>query len=169
MKNITFPEKFKKPIVEAISRYPELQHKRISFKLVKSRLPYYARPAVISLLNPFAHRSYIIGISEQSTIQREPTLLKNLPYEAQVGAMVHELAHILYYTKKTSLGILADGLLYFFPRYREYFEKMTDRIAIEKGLGNYILAWSEVVYEVKKNDGRRGKIYYSPTEIRKLL
>ena len=149
----------------ALSYYPELRDAYIRFEYKKATLPYASKPRFVSLLHPFGKRCYRIIISTQSTALREPTLMKNLPFQAQIGALGHELAHTAYYSKTGSWKLLSDGLRYSSDRFKEKFEKMTDDIAIEHGLDWYIYTWNAAIYSVKKRDGKRANIYYTPEQI----
>jgi len=80
-----------------------------------------------SLINPFGNKKYLIIISSKSTALREPTLLKNLNFNAQIGALGHELAHTAYFHQHKKRTILRDGVKYGISiRYKEKFEKMTE-------------------------------------------
>jgi hypothetical protein len=168
-KNKSIPEAFEEPILVALSYYPELIEVPIKFRIKRAKLPYASRPRVASFFLPRSKRKYVITISSKSTEIRESTLLKNLSLDAQIGAMGHELAHTAYYQSKKKKKILRDGCAYHKCHFRENFEKMTDRIAIAHGLGSYLLTFSRAVYPIKKIDGSRGKVYYSPEEIEAII
>lgn len=164
-KNKHLPEGYELQALTALSYYPELREAQIRFVLKSAELPYASRPVLGTLLSPFVRKKYKIIISSQSTALRESTLLKHLGFDAQVGALGHELAHTSYYSRSGKWKIIRDGWKYRKRAYKEQFEKMTDRIAIQHGLGACIYAWSKAVYPVKKADGDRGTIYYTPEEI----
>ncbi len=166
--NKHLPAAFELQALAALSHYPELRNASIQFVVKKSKLPYASRPRLMSLLIPFARKKYRIVISRRSTAVREPTLLKNLGFQEQTGALGHELAHVAYYNRTRKGRIMAEGLKYHRAGFKEQFEKMTDRIAIEHGLCAELLAWNKAVYPVKLRDGNRATIYYSPEEMRTL-
>lgn len=167
-KNKRLPAAFELQALTALSHYPELRDASIQFVVKKSKLPYASRPRLMGLLIPFVRKKYRIVISSQSTLIREPTLLKNLDFQQQTGALGHELAHAAYYSRTRKGRILAEGMKYHRVDFKEQFEKMTDRIAIEHGLCAELLSWNEAVYPVKRKDGNRATIYYSPEEMHKL-
>ena len=164
-KNKHLPEGYELQALTALSYYPELQETPIRFIIKNTKLPYASHPALGALLTPFARKKYKIIISSRSTLLRESTLLKHLEFDAQVGALGHELAHTAYYSRSVKWKIIRDGWKYRKSAFKAQFERMTDRIAIAHGLGAQIYAWSKAVYPVKRIDGDRGKIYYSPEEI----
>jgi hypothetical protein len=152
----------------ALSFYPELTNESIVFVEKKYKLPYAARPIWTSFF-PFKKKKYKIIISTNSTEIREPTLLKNMPFNAQIGAIGHELAHVAYYHKTSKRQILWDGIRYGNLKFREKFEKMTDRIALEHGLAPQLLAWNRIASPTKKLEGKRGRVYYSTEEMEELI
>lgn len=162
------PAGYERQALTALSFYPELRDAHIRFVVKKARYPYASRPRLGTLLLPFVRKKYNIVISRKSTELREPTLLKNLPFEAQIGALGHELAHAAHYAQTPKWKILLESLRYTSDQYKEKYEKATDRSAIEHGLGAEIYNWNQRVYPVKLKDGKRGKIYYSPDEIRAI-
>ena len=169
MQSIKILQEFEKPIKEALTHYPNLHTENIHFIFSHKKLPYAARPHIWRLINPFLKRKYYIIISKDSGELREPTLLKNLSYQAQVGVLGHELAHILYYSQNSALQIIWDGIRYLFIPFRGRFKKLTDRIVIDQGLGEHLLQWCTEVYPTKQKDGKRADVYYKPFEIAEIL
>jgi hypothetical protein len=164
-KHKILPPGFELQALIALSYYPELTNAHIKFRVKKAKLPYASRPRLGSLLIPFAHKKYQIIISNQSNALRAPTLLKNLEFNAQIGALGHELAHTAHYRQSHKWKILGESIWYLSTHFKERFEKMTDRIAMEHGLCPQIYTWNKAVYPVKLKDGERAKIYYTPEEI----
>lgn len=160
------PKEFKVSIQKALSFYPELELVHIQFVIRPMQLPYAAQPIPNSIFRK-GKRKYRILISNESTVLRAPTLMQALSFEARVGAMGHELAHIFDYEQMNNTQLLNFGVRYLFEK--EKIEKRTDRIALAQGLGAYLLQWSKEVYPIKCQDGNRGQIYYGPEEIQKLL
>ena len=152
----------------ARSFYPELAHTDIRLEVRKAHYPYSARPKLWSLVGPKKRRAYRIVVSKHSTALREPTLLHNLSFEQKVGALGHELADIAQYERQSGWAIAWDGIRYATFRFKRRLEHHTDRVAIEHGLGRYILAWCRAVYPIKQRDGRRGKVYCPPDEIERM-
>ena len=95
--------------------------------------------------------------------------MHNLSKKAKIGAFGHELAHIFDYIDKSTFNIIIFGIKYLNNNLKENIEKKTDRIAIKHNISIYILQWAKEVYPIKKNDGNRGVIYYSPTEIESII
>lgn len=157
------------PALIALSHYPELSNAHIRFREKKAKLPYASRPTLGSLLWPFGHRKYRVIISTRSTRLREPTLMHHLGFNAQIGALGHELAHIAHYEGTRRGAILWEGLRYHNLRFRERYEKQTDRIAIAHCLGLPLYEWNTFIWPVKSQDGARGRVYYAPEAIFDIL
>ncbi|MBA3899490.1 MAG: hypothetical protein H0X62_04640 [Bacteroidetes bacterium] len=130
---ILIPDEYEAACVLALSHYPELQNEKIEFVYGKGSYSMAARPVPLSLFRNKKNRKYKIFINTES--KSKGLLLPNVGFNAQVGIVGHELAHILYYTKKSSFRIVLDGIGYMSKSYRAKFEKETDRVAIERGLG----------------------------------
>jgi hypothetical protein len=100
----------------------------------------------------------------------EAILLKNLPFNAQVAIIGHELAHAVDYETMNSHQLSIVGLLYFSGSFRASMEKGTDRRTIEHGLGWQLLEYAEHVRKVSRSDDRQtdfmDKFYMNPQEIR---
>ena len=168
-KNKKLPAGFELQALIALSYYPELRDEHVVFVQKKAAIPYASRPGIFSLLNPFSKKKYRVIISTKTNALRTPTLLENLDFNAQIGALGHELAHTAYYYKTRKLKILVNGIQYLDRSFEGKFEKMTDRIAIGHGLGTQIYTWCKAIFPVKKRDGKRSEIYYPPKAIFELL
>jgi hypothetical protein len=98
----------------------------------------------------------------------------------QVGIIGHELAHILYFSKKNSLGLIGTGVAHISRGYMDDFENKTDSICIERGLGYQLLDWNiyfRKAFNVKDvesgpdpffTDTTRER-YMSPARIRQVI
>ncbi len=133
--NKAYPPEFELQILIALSHYPELKYTRITFEKTKSIIPLVSRPRTLSTFRKKEKWHYKIIISDGGEFCYSDVLLKNVPFNAQIGIIGHELAHTLYYQDKSWTDMLAIGLNYINPRYRASFEKDTDRRAIAHGFG----------------------------------
>lgn len=140
------PVKFRDQILLALSHYPELVNHEITFQIVrKSPFPLVSRPELTSLLNPGARRRYLVLINDDSTRFSSHLLLKNIPFNAQIGILGHELSHTASYSKMSAAELAALGIKYLSDDFREDFEKSTDRHTIYHGLGWQLLEFSKYV------------------------
>lgn len=141
-KNKTLPSGFEKQALTALSFYPELQSATILFRILPSQTPLASRPAILSAFRSPFRRTYLITISSETMSVMEPILLKNLPYNAQIGVLGHEIAHISYYCRQNTWQLIALALHYMGKRFTDSFEYNTDKACIDHGLGYQLLDWS---------------------------
>lgn len=133
--NKTYPEEFELQILIALSHYPQLKYTRITFEKTKSFIPLVSRPKTLTTFRNKKKWHYKIIISDGGEFCYNDVLLKNVPFNAQIGIIGHELAHTMYYQDKSWTDMLGIGLNYINPGYRAHFEKDTDRRAINHGFG----------------------------------
>lgn len=176
-RNKDLPETFKTQALLALSHFPELKDVRIKFIEKEASFPLSSYPEPLSLLIPGVERKYNIVISNKSLKEYEYILLHNLPFEAQIGVLGHELAHTSYYLNKSSLEIAVLGIRYLASEsFRKTFEKETDILTINHPLGYQLLDW-RTYYEgllKKKDDDLGSKIYFedrylNASEVRKKI
>ena len=164
------PVGFELQTLLALKHYPELTNTRINFIVKKAFIPLASRPSLISLLRRRDKRTYRVIISDESLPQMESVLLKNLPFNAQIAIIGHELAHAAEYQTLNSYELMYTGVLYVWGSFRASMEKGTDRRTIEHGLGWQLLEYAEHVREVsgsnKKQIDFMDKFYMTPDEIR---
>ena len=86
------------------------------------------------MLRSAENRTYLIIIDNELEGPREALLLKNQPFNAQIGIIGHELAHTAYYLNRSFLGIAGNALCQL-TDCRITFERATDRRLIDYGLG----------------------------------
>jgi hypothetical protein len=130
---ITIPDEYEAACLLALAYYPELKNEHIEFVYGKGAYSMAARPVPMSLFKSRKKRKYRIFINTES--KNKGLLLNQVGFNAQVGIVGHELAHILYYSQKSSARIILDGILYSNKKFRAKFEKDTDKVAIDRGLG----------------------------------
>ena len=156
----------------ALSHYPELKDTPIDFVLAPVYWPLSSRPEILSTLFPWLERKYLVFISSGSADFWEPILLKNTPFNEQVGIIAHELGHSVYYQDKTAFQLLKIGYRYEYDReYYLEFERYGDELAVARGLGYqmYDFAWfvrkafGKTLEEIE-ND-KDGGPYLNPEEI----
>jgi len=167
------PEGFELQTLIALRHYPELNNTQVKFIVKKAFIPLASRPSMISLFRKRDHRTYRVIISDKSLPQMESVLLKNLPFNAQVAIIGHELAHAVEYETMNSYQLSAVGLMYLCGSYRAVMEKGTDIRTIEHGLGWQLLEYAEHVRKVSRSNEKQidfmDKFYMNPDEIRTLI
>ncbi len=145
--NKTMDLGYEKQIALALLNYPELKNTTIIFKVQKHKSPLSARPTFASVFKKPNKRKYIVYISNQTVKKLEPILLKNLSFNAQIGVLSHELAHICEFKNKNTWYFINLALKHLSKSAIDTFEFNTDKRSIEHGYGYQLLSWSKEVRE----------------------
>ncbi len=152
--------------------YPELCERKIRFQYGSAKTSMAARPIVWSIFRKRDHRKYkiIINKSRQSDQAR---LIYAAPFDACVGVMGHEMAHILDYSAKSGWQIMWTGIRYLGKNYRRKIERQTDSVAVVRGFGPQLYRYAYyVLHEAEIDDAYRNykaDIYMKPEEINELI
>lgn len=172
--NKELPPGYELQALLALSFYPELKDTKIKFIAKDVDIPISSRPLWNSMLNHAKNRTYLVVIDTERE-GREALLLKNQPFNAQIGILGHELAHTVYYLDRSFFGIASDALCQL-SGCRIDFERETDKRLIEYGLG-----WQRFDHamflrtsltgdtEVALNTQGGGGAYMSPGEMLQLM
>lgn len=150
------PPEFELQTLIAISHYPDLHKAKIKFKYSKrAKLPIAARPSFVDFIHTRKNRQYkiVMRVGSDYVLRRS--------FNAQVGLIGHELAHIQFYRYKSSLSLIGIGFKYAFSRkYAWKFELDTDKRAIDFGFGWQLLEAPIYFYkeQVKKYMLEKGYI-----------
>lgn len=164
-RNKRLPRKLELATLRALSHYPELKDTPIDFLFVRSDLELQSRPEPLSVLLPWRERRYQVLISVELPDDLKGAALSELPYNAQIGVLGHELAHTVSYLDKSSLSLTWMALNYFFSAdFRQEFERATDVRTIKHKLKPQLKEWSIAVHDKLEKMGR-GKNYLTPAEI----
>jgi hypothetical protein len=167
--NKRLPDGYELQALLALSHFPELRRVRIEFTVKRAIVPLVSYVRLPSVFRKPGERRYRIVISSKSFAGMEPMLLANLPFDAQVGILGHEVAHTVEYLEKGALGMLGVPFCSLRRRCREPFEQGTDRRAIDYGLGWQLYGYYRYVWDVQRSagnaDGGYAKTYMTPREI----
>jgi hypothetical protein len=163
---------FKLPALVALSHYPELKNAKIIFVEKPIKTTMACRPTWFFFLHRRENRTYKIYVNNNPA-KIKGAMLGDVPFNAQVGLIGHELAHVVDYARSGTFKILSLGFNYLFTRGRVHIERRVDRITIAHNLGwqlydfgDFILNRSNVLEEYKMYKRR---VYYSPEEILGLI
>lgn len=164
---------FEHAILAALLYYPTLNNTHIFFQERKLATTMAARPKVSSLFKKTENRKYIILINSRQNRLKAP-LLRDIPFEARVGIIGHELAHIVDYDRKSFIQIIGNGIAYISSNtFKRNLEHKIDRIAINKGLGEGLYKFRLFVEEEANTTDKyrrfKDNIYLSSTDISNLV
>jgi uncharacterized membrane protein len=158
---------------KAAAYYPELctTNIRLQYGAVKTSMA--AQPVLWSVIfRKRDRRKYriIINKNERSAQAR---LLHAASFNASVGVMGHELAHILDYSTQSGWKMIWTGIRYLGRKYRRNMERQTDSTAIARGLGKQLYEYAHyVIYHADiEEDYRNYKLeyYMKPEEIHDMM
>lgn len=170
--NKTIPEEFELATLIALSSYPELKDTEIEFITKGIKTTMAARPKMNLIFKKRSARTYRIFINNDRE-KLEGVLLSEIPFDAQVGVIAHELAHILDYSQKSTFTIIGNGIAYLSKSYRSNFEKETDYLTIERGFGWQVHHFCQYLHsspDVPKSYKKYKKsVYFTPEEIMGIL
>lgn len=141
VKNI--PTKFEDAIITAFYFFPELENVRIEFFEEKISTTMNCRPNPWKLLK--GKRHYEIRINNADSF--EGPLLKDTPFNAQIGVIAHEFAHILDYEAGSIFRVIKRGLDYLNNHSKRNFEHEIDFLTIQKGFGYQLLDWLDFLMD----------------------
>ena len=141
--NKQIPAVIEKNVLNALSFYPELKNTTISF-IFKTDIwtsVMQAQPVPTTLLGKRKNRRYRINISEYFKLISTQIPIEEIPDEVMIGWIGHELGHILDYEGMSNGGMVSFGYRYYFsPSFVKHAEMVADSLAVERGMGNYIVA-----------------------------
>jgi hypothetical protein len=140
----SIPTELEIPMLLALIHFPEIKNSRIKFKLAKIKTTMNARPTMGSLIfRSKEKRTYIVRINDQK--MDSVISIFEVPYNAQIGVFGHEFSHFVDYVGLSFWGVLKRGLSYGSPEKKSAYEKQTDILTIQHGLGEELLDWSDYV------------------------
>ncbi len=177
--NKQIPDLIEKNVLKALSFYPELQNTTISFifkTTIKSSVM-QAQPVFTTLLGKRKKRRYRINISEHFKLINSDMPIEQIPDEVMIGWIGHELGHILDYEGMSNAGMVGFGYrYYFYSSFVKHAEMVADSLAVERGMGNYIVATKRFILNhaelPKAYKDKISRLYLSPDvimeQVRKL-
>jgi hypothetical protein len=137
---------FEMAALVALSQYPELKEVKIEMVATQKNAPLESNFKWITLFGPKNERVYRVFINDNKQSKYGPYLLRNLPFNAQVGILAHEFGHVAYYEERSTLELIGFGALYLFnSEFRAAHERSTDLMPVYHGLGWQIADYAHYV------------------------
>jgi len=171
--NKILPYGFEEEALDILKHFPELKDTYIQFQY--KRLPdaiMQAQPTLFScIFRKKNNRRYKIYIN---ILPSADAPLEEFPTNVLKGIMAHEFAHICYYLKNSNFRLIMDFIRYPINcPFKKQFERNTDIIVIEHGLGKLLKeAWQYTGYDANLPDVFKAKkrfYYLSPLEIEQQM
>lgn len=168
--NILYPKEIENALMIALSFYPELKNEKINIIYAPISTTMNCRPIIGSLFK--ANRKYQMQINNQENF--EGILMQDVPFNAQVGILGHELSHIVDYKAGGILRILKRGLDYLLQKTKNKFEHQIDLLTIQKGLGWQVMDFADFAMNrsekaTDKYKKFKKEIYMSPIQMKELF
>ncbi len=161
----TIPAQIELQALRALSHYPELRNVAVEFVFCVQKTAHSSQPVIGSMLRGAKRRRYQVRISIEVPDFYHAGMHANLPYNAQIGVLGHELGHTVQYLQRGFLGLLGDGIRYGSSgKYVIRTEHHTDQLAIDHQLGWQLLDWARIAHPLLEQAGR-GQNYMLPDEI----
>jgi hypothetical protein len=168
--NKSFIKDYERQCLIALSFYPDLKECSVDFVYANISTTMACRPSVQSLVRK--KREYQIFINDYKDF--EGILLQDIPFNAQIGIIGHEIAHVLDYESRNIAGIVQRGINYLTTTAKREYERDIDLLTIEQGLGWQLYDWADFsMYQSTKatEDYKQFKrnTYMSPKEIEEVI
>ncbi len=156
----------------AIGYYPELKNVNIKVRYGNIKTTMQCRPRWDFIFHKKGKRSYVIYIGNKIK-NANGILYENLPLNAQIGVIGHELAHIIDYQSMNNIQLTRFGIDYLTSKKKKEIENRIDLIAIHRGLGYQIKDFSKYVFEESGASFNylryKMKFYFKPAQIKEIL
>lgn len=157
-------QKTQKIINEVVEKsFPELKTKKIEVKNFQSESDYFQSRFSFGKMLTFQKMRYIIFVNPK-------VFEKNAPESGIRSIIAHEIAHVLYYSKRNRMELL--GLIKLSSKdFTQKFERGADLEAIARGYGSGIKDYRQWLYLniPQKNLEEKKRNYFSPEEIDLML
>ncbi len=131
--------KYKLQILIALSYFPELKDVPIEFTYKKIGTTMQCKPTLKTLLKN-TNRAYIININKN--VNFSGVLIDNVPFNAQIGLIAHEIAHIIDYERGNGKHVISRGFDYLKESSKKEYESFVDSITVAYGLGWQLYDWA---------------------------
>jgi len=174
-----YPPAAEKQILLALSYYPELKNIPIEFQTRPNHSTGHTRVTWGGLFESPRKRHFLVVLSDSTEALLMPLIFKNISFDAQLGLIGHELAHVADGITTTTFEIIKHVIRSISPKYVDRAEAHTDASCIDHGLGYQLLAWSRHVRKTMNtvtwggpdyiHRSQQRKRYMNPDEILKRI
>ena len=131
--------KYRLQILIALSFYPELKDVQIDFAYKNINTTMQCQPTINSLLKN-SKMEYIIYINNNKEFSG--VLIDDVPFNAQIGLIGHEIAHVIDFEKGNRQDVISRGFDYLNESSKKEYEFFVDSLTIAYGLGWQLYDWS---------------------------
>ncbi len=140
------PAAIRKEAEIALSYFPALEEAHIVFRFKKNIKGSMMQAQPRGFFKGREKRHYVININESFFIDQRTGTMNDVPSEALIGWLVHELGHIMDYHDRSSMGLVIFGFKYVTSaKYLRQAEETADRFAVEHGCGDQLIQCKEFI------------------------
>ena len=162
-KHKSIPKDYRLQFLIALSFFPELKETPIHFNLKRISTTMQCRPNLKNLFGKQTH-NYKIYINNKNNFKG--VLIKDVPFNAQIGLIGHELSHIVDFESTEKNHLLSRAIDYCTQKRKKIFEHYIDSLTIVHGLGWQLYDWAffslNNSISSKKYKTFKGEIYMLP-------
>jgi len=172
VENWFMPDSIQEILTVVAEAFPEIEDEKIIVKNSSIKTTMNVRPTIFSLIfNKRENRKYILRINNSE--KGESVFYKDVPEDARIGLLAHEMMHIVDFSERSFWGVLKRGIQYLYLKGKAKYESEIDQMVIDIGLGEYLHSWSDYVLNHSEatedyKDFKR-TIYLTPNEIEDRL
>lgn len=134
----------------ALYYYPELKNTKIIIEEKSIGTTLQTQPMFGSIFKNSAKRSYKISLNNNKDF--EGVFFDDIPFNAQIGLVAHELAHILDYKHKSTFELIGTGMKFLSKKGRAKYERSIDRLTVFKGFGWQLRDWADYSFNNSISD-----------------
>ena len=134
---------YRDKLLAALSFYPGLRG--VNIKLVQRRLRTSMAARPLGFRGRRDRRTYGVYVDDLSIKAAD---FRKASYAAQVGCFIHELGHVSHYVGRSNAQLISDGAAYITSqRFKNRYERIADRLAIQNGGGYYVYLYRTFTFE----------------------
>ena len=165
--NWDFPEKYDSLVVFLADSLDDILDVNIKVKEKRIGTTMAMRPSFFSFFKKPEKRTYVLCINNRADFSG--VLFRDVPHEARVGLLAHELMHVRDYQSRGFGGLVERGWQYLSKRGKHKFEHEIDQMVIDAGFGFFLYYWSAYVLEESDVDEKyrefKRRVYMKPKTI----
>ena len=165
------PDFYAESIYLALWHFPELREVKIEVVFKHIATTMQVQPRLGSVFRSAGKRTYRLFINNKADF--DGILFGDIPFNARVGIVSHELCHILDYEHKSTFQLIGTGFRFLSKKGKLKYERSIDRLTVYKGMGWQLRDWAQ--YAIYDSDATADykafkKInYLGPQEVEALI
>ncbi len=173
LKNTVSDSTFQNNIITIQPYFSTLQNTKITVVFAKQKTPFTAAPSAFNFFRRKKNWHYTIKVSNGDSSELSSIFYRNLNTQAQCGVLAHEFSHVVDFETHTRLYLLKVLMAHLVSKKLDAFEYNTDKIALDAGAYQYLLAWKKdveakldlTIFNRKRKNKKNTKRYMTAQEV----